>query len=466
MAVIRISEWSSRRDATLKIALHAESLLKSGAPRGIRKKLDAKEAAACARMVTEVITRHGLQPTSVLQRDGRTSSPGSTYPFFLTPREMKDPSSLDPEKRRLSRSFASHLESLRLVKAAAGDSMNLEEAICMLSERLPRFLSQFEESLDQDVCEALSRDINRLPDWIGRPARGFDLKEYLSDMARNGLFFDGKTGEAHEVGPGYEFLSDIWPEVHLKMIPVGIAKGILAHDVSVRPKAGLCLNGPDLVEIGEANAVLAERVSVRITLSEGGQGLRTVFVFQPVTLINGSVSGEAPESLQGLTIDRHPVMRMTLKGDPIDLGDIRTKLFFNPIDVTIFDQSFLEHHALVSEEAWVAGPYKPRFIPVTEKSVSRIFDDQPFPEPVVSLKSCSFPMLSEVQGIGARSCPLDRETEREALSKALYDPSERGIPDLLLEKARKRVSAWEAHVSRTREGNLSKRFAFRARMRE
>lgn len=439
-----------------------------------RRKLSDQEAYAATRVVTEMVHRYGLKPTTVLQRDGRASGPEQTSRFYLSDAQMKTGKI---GSRSYAKGIGAHVENVRsIATAACTNGHEVDEGLLLgeLAEAVESFLDQFRDTV-QDPDVELSEDIARMGPWLAKPGRRFELVRCLAEARRLDLDFDPATGTMSHVGRDVsDYAYDVMPWVPLRTRAVAEADCI----VSVRDEAERLQEAaamaedkvcfflkPKLEEISRERAVVCEKVGLGVML-DGGRGLRLTLTVDHVVYAGTSFRDEDGRG-SGLAA------YLECRGIP-ELGegrlatdDVHYLTVVAPMKAWCPDFRAYAEAALAGFGSRDAAEaiFGRRLMPVTPENCRMLLDGgdrDPFmPWRYFSdIKEESVLPSSAINDEGCETWLV-----RDRFAEALYDPGKAGLTALLEAESEKRAKAFEAYQIASESGVRRRKLEFRARMR-
>ncbi|TXM73132.1 hypothetical protein FV218_11935 [Methylobacterium sp. WL69] len=442
-----------------------------------RLKMTRDEALAATRVVTDLVHRHGLRATTVLQRDGRASGRGQTYRFFLTEEEMAT-GAISPE-RSLAKGISAHVDNVRAVAAAArsaGCEVDEDAMMAELADAVAGFLDQFRDMSDEDPNAELARDVCSIATWLAKPSRRFELVRCLSGANRLDLDYDRVTGEMSHVGQDVSsYAYGVMPWVALRTRAVARGDCIvfrrdeaeLAEETRDREGGGFSFYAsPKIHEIGREGALVCEKVGLGVCV-DGARGLRMMFTVDHVTCASTSFlmnAASGPPRMPGhLACPGIPeIGSPKLASDEVHYVQVASPLEYLCPD---FEAYVAEAFGEESQYGIGEAMYVRRFLPVTPETCRFLLDgggrDAIFAwRHFAAVAEESVLPSSAINDEGAESWLI-----RERFSELLYDRGERGLVGLLEAESMNRAQAYDDFLMRSETGARRRKLEFRSRMR-
>lgn len=466
---------SVRLAALLKVAV---DMLRTGAPKGTRKKLNRKEALAATLCVTNMLKRFELPPCATLLKPGRTSMPSATSRFYCSRREM-EPDHLPSPKRRYAKGLDAHDDNVRLIANHARDKgHNVDEDALLdeLAEAVLPFVEQFRNLVWIDPDVELARDISLIPNWISNPRRGFELSRILGEAEHQELVFDARTGEMEFMGDAASLCDGNTPSIPL------LLRAVAVHDVEMfevvkedgEPKEEVgpfdFLRKPKLELIGKSSCLVCNKVGLGIVPDrERRGGLRMVFTLDPVTYVGLPEWDKGAEDWRSRGFARKLVQPgIPVPGRHMRIVDDEHWFLASPPTSVICP----EHGAFVEKSLCEESGYEDealltrRWMSVTPESCRLIFDE-------AALRyAWTWTILGRIleESVMPRSAVTETGVEtwtaRDRFSALLYASEEPSAAGLLLVEAGRRIEAFDRFQARTATGDRMRKLAFRVRMRK
>ena len=442
-----------------------------------RLKMTREEALAATRVVTDLVRRHGLRATTVLQRDGRASGRGQTYRFFLTEEEMAT-AAISPE-RSLAKGISAHVDNVRAVAAAAraaGHEVDEDSMMAELAEAVAGFLDQFRDRSDEDPDTELSRDIRSIATWLAKPSRRFELVRCLSGANRLDLDYDRVTGEMSHVGQDVSpYAYGVMPWVALRTRSVARGDCIvyrrdeveLAEETRDREGGGLSFHAnPKMHEVGRGGALVCGKVGLGVCV-DGARGLRMMFTVDHVTYASTSLSMDAASGLLGTP--RHLACPgIPEVGDPkLASDEVHYVQVASALEYLCPDFEAYVAEAFGEESRYGVGEamYVRRFLPVTPETCRFLLDGGDRDAVFAWRHFAGVPEESVLPSSAINDEGVESWLIRERFSELLYDRREKGLAGLLEAEAMKRAQAYDDFLTKSETGARRRKLEFRSRMR-
>ncbi len=425
-----------------------------GTPRGVRRKLGREEALAATRVVTGMLGRHGLRPTVVLTRDGTATSPGATYPLYLTRAEASGDVPL-PRDRRLARGIATHHASVvAIARAARSAGVDVSEDALMgeLAAAVPEYLEQFREE-PRDPWQLLSEDLDAMGRWFASPLRQLDVAGYLRGMSDGGYAYGHADDSAHDwlrcvrdppPAPDWTRIVRATSPAHAEtasaiVVPVR-SRLVAAGSVDVEVVDAICRMVDPAWQVGAQPFDVVQHVSVGLRLSPDRARVTTGFhvSYRPSVACGVPVPGDGARLLaprRGWA---------TFRYDPTG---------FAPDFLTRFERQATGDAIPWTE--WLACDADTCATLLGEQRLGEGLDD--------ALARSRHPSV-----LPSKVCMDDGTSSdlvRDRLLGSMHEEGRYSIPDLLMAMSFPRVRSWEEFEARTAEGERGRRLAFRQRMR-
>jgi hypothetical protein len=445
------------------IVRQAIECTKKGAVGGYRKKLTQEETIKATRVVTLIAKRFDLNPTTVLVKPGRATTPNATYPLFFTEREMT--TGVISKHRRLTMWIGAHADSIHQIAkhaSAAGHEVDEEALIGELAAVVPDFLEQFREDPVLDPDAELASDIVRIASWLSSPKRDCNLVEFLNGANRARMTYNVTT-KALEFEFEPIIPSDSPPILPLFTRVVAVTEAAVMTEIpGTKPEKEVIFYTPTLQAVAKARCIITYNVGLGVSLSEDRRGLRMHFVLSPVTLF--AVPTDAPRARSAKTIE---IDRLPEFGQPEESGS-NSGLWFDTAWPKHFACTDFQDWALEQENEgyWgVETRWSRRWLAVTAETCALIFDNENQNRSINALlwfnrkETSVLPEEALLEG-GATS-----DRNRDRFSELLYAGTEPSIASLLLTAVEERVRALEEFNIRTSTGERQKKLAFRSQMR-
>ncbi|QRM36042.1 hypothetical protein [Microvirga sp. VF16] len=440
-----------------------------------RTKLTEEEAIAAMRVVTTMVHRFGLQPTTTLVKAGRASAPSATYKLYLTPKEMAAGAAITRKRKDLNLSVRAHVDSIRQIALharAAGHEVDTDELLGGLAAAMPDFLEQFREELDIDPDAELASDIERIAPWLASPHRGIEVVRFMTESFRQEVIYNEQTGLME-----YQGSDGDWDDANTPFIPLltrVVARA--AADVLIeapdqheeeKPRGRIRLSGPELRPIGKAHCFIAYKVGLGAALTQERRGLRMVFTLDPVSYVGQPIGGEDdPHWMTRGYSKLMSVRGIPIPGRPQRVGDEGQWFSVHwPLDYKCTEFEEFVDQVYDDERGWdEAALWTRRWLPVTAQTCARVFEDQGHLFRMIR----SFSGLEEdsvLPEVAVSEGGVESWAPRDRFESLLYAKDEPSAAGLLLEQAERRMRAFEEFMIRSASGIRQRKLAFRSRMR-
>lgn len=459
------------RPATLLEFAAEQTTPKTGPWKG-RRKLTAKEALAATRVVTGLIHRFGLKPTTALVRPGRASNPGATYRFYLTEEEMAEPEKISHTQRRLSLSIEAHVENVRLIaQKARVAAPGLDEADLLdeLAAAVPEFLEQFRFQQALDANEDIAADVNSIAAWLVSPRREIELLRFFGEARRQRIVFNPVTKLMEFEGHGDDPDDANVPTVPLGIRLVGSCGGErCVSDGALEPEfaIGAHVVRPEYRVVGRAHCHFAYKVGLGVVADWRVSHAQVMITLDPVTY----VCEADREETQAWTppVDAVEIAGFLVPGRAHWIGADQPQIRLQgPIERDC--PWFREHLDEAIDDEWGVDDralHARRYLEVTARRIELLLDErfQHRLAPLLAFGAVTQKTVLPDQAVlegGVESTGF-----RDRFLQVLYNPEgQPSLADLLLDQAAVRCRALEEHLLRSASGGRQRRIAFRARMR-